>query len=48
MAAIYELLNHLSENCAKADTELGEMASTWREETKSDEDFLAFSVDDLK
>lgn len=48
VAAIYELLNHLSENCAKADTELGEMASTWREETKSDEDFLAFSVDDLK
>ncbi len=48
VAAMYELLNELSESCAKANIELGQMASTWPEETKSDHDFLSFSIDDLK
>ncbi len=48
VAAMYELLNQLSEKCAKADSELGEMANTWTEDTKSDQDFLSFSIDDLK
>lgn len=48
VAAIYELLNEISESCAKAAIKLREMASTWPEKTKSDQDFLSFSIDDLK
>lgn len=48
VAAMYELLNQLSEECARADRELGEMANTWPEDTKLGQDFLSFSIDDLK
>lgn len=48
VAAMYELLSQLSEECVRADRELGEMANTWPEDTRSDQDFLSFSIDDLK
>ena len=48
VAAMYALLNHLDESCIEADRVLREMASTWPEETESDEDILSFSFDELK
>ncbi|GAB1419987.1 hypothetical protein MASR2M15_00600 [Anaerolineales bacterium] len=48
VVAMYELWNQLREECARADRELGEMANTWPEDTRLDQDFLSFSIDDLK
>jgi hypothetical protein len=48
VSAMYELLNELNEACVRTDRELEIMASSWPEETKSEQDFLSFSVDDLK